>query len=413
MKSFNTNLRTFLWAFALALAVWVAAVTSGDPDEVRSLPSAVHLDVVGQATDMVVSTDFPQQVNIRLRAPSSVWDRILADPSSVKAVLDISGLSQGDHIVDIQVQVSERPVRIVSVSPAQITLTLEPLQTRSLPVDLNLAGQVAVGYQVGEAVMEPAEVVIAGAKSAVDRAASARITASLDGLRESIDENLPVQILDTDGELVTRLSISPQNVRVTMNIGQQGGYRDLAVKVVVRGQVASGYRLSNISVVPPVITVYSTDPAIVNALPGVVETRPLDIQNASDDVTKRLELNLPIDVSVVGEQTVLIQAGISPIQSSLTISDEAVQIMGLPSGMNAQILPGTVDVIISGPLPLLDTLTRQDIRVTVDVTGLSAGTHQLKPKVSILIADVEVESILPETVEVTLSAAGATPAPTP
>jgi YbbR domain-containing protein len=116
---------------------------------------------------------------------------------------------------------------------------------------------------------------------------------------------------------------------------------------------------------------------------------------------------------VVGEQTVLIQADISPIEGSLTISSELVQIMGLPSGMNAQILPATVDVIVSGPLPLLDTLTRQDIRVTVDVTGLPAGIHKIKPRVEILVADVVVASILPGTIEVTLSPAGSTPAPTP
>jgi YbbR domain-containing protein len=113
-----------------------------------------------------------------------------------------------------------------------------------------------------------------------------------------------------------------------------------------------------------------------------------------------------VGVSVVGEQTVLVQASISPIESSLTLSNEIVQVVGLPTGLTAQVLPATVDVIVSGPLPLLDTLTRQDIRVTVDLTGLTAGTHQLVPKVEILIADVQVESILPGTIEVTLVLTG-------
>ena len=199
---------------------------------------------------------------------------------------------------------------------------------------------------------------------------------------------------------------------------QRGGYRDLAVKVVVRGQVASGYRLTDISVFPPVVTVFSADPNVVATLPGVVETQPLDLQNANEDITTRLDLNLPEGVSVVGEQTVLIQAGISPIESSITLSNEVVQVTGLPEGLTAQVLPATVDVILSGPLPLLDTLTRQDIRVTVDLTGLTAGTHQLTPRVEILIADVVVESILPGTVEVTLAPSGTpyplpTPTPTP
>jgi YbbR domain-containing protein len=71
-----------------------------------------------------------------------------------------------------------------------------------------------------------------------------------------------------------------------------------------------------------------------------------------------------------------------------------------------------VDVIVSGPLPLLDTLTRQDVRVTVDLNGLTAGTHQIIAKVEVLISDVVVESILPNTIEVVISLIG-TPTITP
>lgn len=406
MQAFTRNLRTFLWAFMLALAVWIAAVTAADPDQVHPLASAVPLEIVGQSSNLVLSTDFPRQVNVTLRAPTSVWDKITANPSSVRAILDLSGLSDGEHTVNIQVQVSEQPVRIVSVTPARVALTLGLLDSRTLPVDLTLAGQPAVGYQAGDATLDPVSIVVAGAQSVVEKVAKARISLSLDGIRESIDESLPVEVLDANGEAVTGLSVSPQSVHVTLPVGQQGGYRDLAVKVVVRGQVASGYRLSNISVFPPVVTVYSSDPTVVSALPGVVETQPLDLQNASDDITIRLDLSLPVGVSVVGEQTVLIQAGISPIQSSLTMSNEAIQVVGLAAGLNAQVLPETVDVIVSGPLPLLDTLTRQDINVIVDLTGLPVGTHQLRPKVEVLISDVSVESILPSTIEVTITAAG-------
>jgi hypothetical protein len=52
---------------------------------------------------------------------------------------------------------------------------------------------------------------------------------------------------------------------------------------------------------------------------------------------------------------------------------------------------------------LLDTLTHQDVRITVDVTGLNEGTHQLTPSVQILISNLQVESILPGTVEVILA----------
>jgi YbbR domain-containing protein len=418
MRAFTTNLRTFLWALALALAVWIAAITASDPDEVRSLSSPVVVEVVGQDPGLVISSDYPKLVDVTLRAPSSTWERIDSNPNSVHAILDLSGLSSGPHSVDIKVQVSERPVRLMSVSPLTANLVLEPLATRNLTVNLSVAGQPAVGYQAGDAKLDPLTVVIAGAESKVEAVERARVSVSLEGIREKIDETLPIEILDKDGQVVEGLSVSPKEVKITLPITQQGGYRDLAVKVVVQGQVASGYRLTNLSVFPPVVTVYSTDSAVVQTLPGIVETQSLDLQNASEDITTRLELNLPPGVSVVGEQTVLIHAGISAIESSLTLSDEIVQVEGLPSGFSAQVLPATVDVIISGPLPLLDTLTRQDIRVTVDLSGLTAGTYQLVPKVEILIANVKVESILPGTVEVTLfplgtPSPGPTPSPTP
>ena len=59
-----------------------------------------------------------------------------------------------------------------------------------------------------------------------------------------------------------------------------------------------------------------------------------------------------------------------------------------------------MDVILSGPLPILNTLTRQDVHVVVDLSGLGPGAYQLTPTVQILASNVTVESLLPGTVEV-------------
>ena len=413
LRWIGQNYRTFLWALAMSVAVWIAAVTAADPDETHPFPAPIPIEIVGQDPGLVISADLPKEVEITLRAPHSVWEQLSANPQSVRAILDLSGLSAGEHTTNLQIQVSARPVRIVSAAPSSVTYMLEPLATRSLNVELSIKGQPAIGYQTGQAVMQPVKVVVSGAQSKVEAVKRARISVNLDGLRESLAQPYKVEIVDENNQPVKGLTVTPDSVKLTIPISQQGGYRDLAVKVVTRGQVASGYRLSNISVFPPIVTVYASDSNIVANLPGVVETQPLDLQQAKDDITTRLQLNLPAGVSIVGEQTVLIQAGISPIESSLTISGEKVELIGLPAGWSAQISPETIDVIVSGPLPLLDTLTRQDVRVTVDVTDLTEGNHQLTPKVEILISNVVVESILPGTVEVILTSTATTPTPKP
>lgn len=408
------NYRTFFWAFALAVAVWISSVTSADPDQTRTLPSPVPVEIIGQSSNLVFSQSIPKEIEVTLRAPLSVWTLIESDPKLVRAILDISGLSAGEHTLDLQIQVNARPVQIISATPKTLTFGLEPLITRNLDVDLRVSGEVAVGYQVGETTLEPVQVTVSGAQSQVQKVTRARVSIDLNRIRENFDQFVKVEALDERGQPVSGVTVSPETVHIVLPVTQQGGYRDVAIKVTTLGRVASGYRLTDISVSPPVVTIYSTDPEIVNSLPGVLETQPLDLQNAQDDITTRLRLSIPAGVSVIGEQTVLVQAGVSPIESSVTISSERIEIVGLGSDLNVQISPSNVDIILSGPLPLLETLTRQSIRVTADLTNLAAGTYQLSPKVEVLVANIVVESILPNTIEVALTPLNpSTPTPTP
>ena len=411
MRWIASNIRTLLLAFILGVSVWVSAVTAADPDEVRA-PIAVPLEIVGQDTALVITNEIPSVVEVTLRAPRSVWEQLTAQENPVRAILDLSNFSAGEHTREVQIQVSVRPTQIVLANPASVTVKLERLATQTLPIDLSLSGQPAVGYQAGDANIEPVQVILSGPESLVEQAARARILVSLDGARESIDQAIPVLVLDAQNASLEGITVQPESIHVTIPVSQQGGFRDVAVKVVVSGQVAAGYRLENISVFPPVITVFASDPELVNALPGVVETQPLDLQDAKENISTRLALILPENITIVGPQTVEVQVGISPIQTSLTLLNQIINIIGLPDGLTAQVSPQTVDVIISGPLPVLDALTPQDIIVTVDVAGLEAGTYQLTPIIEVLVENVVAESILPGTVEVVLSIPG-TPTPRP
>ena len=411
MRWLATNVRTILLAFILAVAVWISAVTAADPDEIRS-PIEVPLEIVGQDPSLVITSEIPATVKVTLRAPRSVWDRVTAQENSIRAILDISNLSAGEHKKDIQIQIAARPMQLVLSDPASVPLTLERLATRALPIDLSLSGQPAVGYQAGDPQTDATEVVISGPESRVERVQRARLLLSFSGTRESIDQALPVLALDAQNAVVEGVTVNPQSVHVTIPVSQQGGFRDVAVKVIVSGQVAAGYRLENISVFPPVITVFASDPQLVNALPGVIETETLNLQDAKEAISTRLALLLPENISIVGAQTVQVTVEVSPIQTSITLLNQPINVTGLGDGLAAQVSPQTVDVIISGPLPVLDALTPQDIIVNIDVTGLEAGTYQLTPTIKILVENVLVESILPGAIEVVLSIPGTgTPSP--
>lgn len=410
MRMLARNIRTFLLALVLGISVWVSAVSAADPNEVRVYPQQVDIEVIGKDPSLVLINEIPEKMQLSLRAPHSVWETLTTREDAVRAVLDLTGLSAGEHTMDIQVTVAMRPYQIVLENPSSVTVVLESLAARTLPISLSLSGQPAAGYQTGEPTRELSEVTISGPESLVQRATRARALVSLDGKRESLNESVPIQILDGENKPLNGLTINPETTHINVPISPQAGYRDVAVKVVVQGQVAAGYRLENIRVFPPVITVSSSDPELVNQLPGVVETQPLDLQDRKEDLTTRLALTLPENITIVGAQTVQVQVSISPIQTSLTLLNQPINVNGLAEGLAAQVFPQTVDVIVSGPLPVLDALTSKNITVSVDATGLEAGTYQLAPEVKVSVENVLVESILPGTVEVEISAAS-TPTP--
>ena len=403
LKNLSKNIPVLLLAFALAVAVWISAVTSTDPTQQRIYPRAVNVEVVGQDPGLVIISDIPKTVNVTLRAPESTWNKLINEAIPVNAVLDLSGLGAGEHSLDIQIQVGIRPVEIVTCSPCDITLDMEKLVSEEKSIRLVEIGELAVGYQAESPVWNQKTVVVSGPESAVQKVEEIRAELDLNNGDETISRAVSLLALDSDGLEVSNITLTPSRINVSMTITQRGGYRNVVVKVSPSGQVDSGFRVTNISVFPPTVTVFSEDPKLVDDLPGYVETEALDLTSARDDLDLRLQLDLPPGVSIVGEQTVAVQVGIAAIEGSITLSDMEIEIEGLSSFLTATISPEVVDVIISGPLPQLDTLTKNDFRVVVDMTGEEAGTYQRVPTVEFDIPDLRIESILPESVEILLT----------
>ena len=90
LRWLTTNLRTFLLAFVLALAVWVTAVTSANPDLTQAYPNPVPIEFIGQDPGLVMTGTVQRQVQVTLRAPRSIWDTLLSGETAIHAVVDLT-----------------------------------------------------------------------------------------------------------------------------------------------------------------------------------------------------------------------------------------------------------------------------------------------------------------------------------
>lgn len=401
-KDLVKNLPTLITAVLLALAVWILAVTNTDPVERRTYSRPVEIEVVGLDPSLVVTNEIPEQISLVLSAPASTWSSQLNATNAVRAIIDLAGIGEGTYDIPVRLQINARPVKIESFTPDIVNIRLEQLASKFFEIQLEYPSAPPIGYDAGVPQLNVQTATISGPASQVNRVVELHAILDISRATQNINREIPLIAVDENGLRVNGVSISPETVNVRVDITQLGGYRTIAVKVVTTGQIASSYRLT-LSYNPLVVTVFSTDVDLVNSLPGFVETQPVNLSGADDDLVVSVPLNLPSGVIVVGESTVRVSVTISPIEGSKTLTDLPAELVGNRPEYQYDISPELVDVILSGPLPDLDALRTGDVRVVLDLTEYLPGVYQVTPQVQIEVPGILVESILPAVIEVEIT----------
>jgi len=392
-----SNLGLILLSLAIAFLVWAVAVEQEDPTVEQLYPVPIPVSIPPAPEGMTLYGQSDVQARVIVRAPKSVMDSLQTE--DFHATVDLNGLEEGAHRLPIQVRVDRHPVRVVQVEPEAITLYLEPTSRITVPVSVRLEGNTALGYVPQSPTFTPLTTTVTGPASWVTQVVEAVVVVSVEGKRADIEGEFELQPLDERGNAVPYVRLAPDRAVVHVPIEKLSGFLEVAVTALLEGQVAPGYRISSISVDPPLVTVYGP-PDAIDQIPGYLQTVPLNLEGAKGDVEARLPLVVPEGVSLVGmdEPVVTVQVSVVPMEGSLTVQ-RRVEVRGMGPGITATVAPTSVEVILSGPVPLLDQLTDEDVRVMVDLFGLSPGIHSLEPEV-VVPPGVVKESIIPSSVQV-------------
>jgi YbbR domain-containing protein len=390
----------------IAILIWVVAVNDANPIQESMVDKPIPVLLKNLPPGMIIMEVGATTAQVTLRAPKAVWE--VLDDGMIHVSADLSNLGSGEYDLPITWEIDQATTRVTKITPTTVHVRLERSATRNLQLRLTPQGEPALGYEAGKPVAQASVISVTGPASLVDRVSEVLLAPTLTNQKADVNETLAPVAVDASGNPVTDVLLNPSLVKVVIPITQKLGFRDVAVRAVITGLVASGYRVVNITVSPLVVTVSSSDPEAVNALPGYVDTQALDISNAKEARTSRLSLNLPPGVTPVGEGSAFVQVTIAPIEDSQR-RPLTLQLHNLGVGLAAKPSPETVEVLISGPLPVLDSLTADAIIVSLDLQGLGIGTHQVAPRVTVLPEQLRVENILPSAVEVNITLA---PSPT-
>ena len=399
VRWFVSNVGLMILALVFAIAAWTLSTLEEDPIVEQIVPGRVVKLGENQLGDRVLVNPLPAVVTATLRGPRSAFQALQA--GEVRVEVDVADLQVGEYVIPLTPTLSTDKLRLVASTPVTALVAVDRLMQVQLPVRVSVIGSPAVGFRAGLPTVLPQMVTVTASQQVISSVASAISTVSVDGARSSVEQEARVSARNADGEAVPGAVVSPDQVSVRIPMEQLSNYRDLPVVVKWRGQPAEGYSVTDISVEPLIVTVFGPVDA-VQATKGFIETMEVLINESQADIDERVGLNVPPGVSLVNEnQSARVRIRIQPLLGSRTVTRKPI-LIGLTSTLTSTVSPESVDIVLNGPLPRLNNLTEDDVRVLVDVSGLPAGVTQLTPRV-IVPDGITAQSVLPATVQVELA----------
>jgi hypothetical protein len=168
----------------------------------------------------------------------------------------------------------------------------------------------------------------------------------------------------------------------------------------LEGDPAPGFVVGAVTSDPSTVEVLGPE----NRLPRVIEatTEPVSVEGATRPVQAVVTVGIADSTLQLREARtalVTVQIETGPLERAMT--DIAVQPMNLPDGLEATLVPELVDVVVRGALDIVESLARDQVIASVDLTGLGRGEHRLPVAVA-PVDGLEVVRAEPADVVVTI-----------
>jgi YbbR domain-containing protein len=394
------NVGRALLALLISLALYSVVAGEQNPSEVASFDLRAELD--NQPSGLVVINDSSSRaVTARIQGPRDAMASLR--PSSLRAYVDLAKSTPGADQYPVHIELPDPRLRVVDVTPSRLTVRLDQNVDRMVPVRLNRVGNVPFGYEAGDPEIDPTTVTVSGPASAVRNVDAMVIEFRLDGVTSTVDGRYAGTAVDASGQPVASdgpaIRVNPAQIRVRIPVEQQLSYKTVGVQPTISGSVQSGYVIEGVTTEPSAVTIVGAPQALASA--NYAQTEPIDATDASATFARQVSVIVPEGVSVVGEGEVRVTVRIAPLSLSQSVSAVPVP-ENVSSGLQVGSALPSVQIILQGPPSALRGIQPSDVRVTVNLAGRGAGTHQVAVDVA-APPGITAQSINPSVVSVTLT----------
>jgi YbbR-like protein len=235
-QAVTRNVGLKLLSLLIAFGLW-SFVNFGERDTEESLK--VPLELRNIPAHLMITSPRIDFIDLRVTGPRTLLGRI--DRNRLSMGLDLGGVRAGPAVFRVGAESLNLPrgVKVVRLNPAQVTLELERVAHKSVPVHLRLVGKPPPELQVADTKVSPETVQVMGPASDVEEVHAAN-TEALDiskATAGTIERELP---LDSLGDY---LAFSASRIAAQVRIEEVSTTREFKRVPIEVKNTTAGFRV--------------------------------------------------------------------------------------------------------------------------------------------------------------------------
>ena len=396
MRDKNTKSRIgmkilyIIFSIVASIALWVYVSYAEDLDKsitVSNIPIHYINEESLTAKNLIMTTVSNKTVTLKFTGKRDVLAKLTN--TTVSAAVDLSDISSNTkgyyqlrYTVNYPTNVSSNSVTLSSASTDSITVIVDNLVSKSVPLEGGNDVKVADGYQAKQMEFSPDAITVTGPEATVSQVDHAWVFLRGDNISTTLEEKMQVTLMDDSDNTILPdgLTLSTGTVLVRLPIVMVKEV-PLAVNFIYGNSAKAANVKYTIS--PEKISI-SGAPDILAKIDSIT-LGTINLTEFSASTTATYNIVLPTGVtSVSGETKASVTVLITGLATSkVTATDIAVS--NAASGYTATLITQSLDVTLRGPSEDLAKVTADDLTVTADLSaiGTSTGTFSVTATVAV------------------------------
>lgn len=385
-KIFASRIFYIIFSILASVTIWLYVAYVENPDVSINI-KGIKVEYINKdfMTDrQLVITDInADTVTLRFLGKRNTVSQLTNKNMSVNVDLSevkTTGVFMLPYNVVYPIDVNPASLTITSRSYDYITVTVDKLEKKDVPVRGTYDGSVASGYQAEPIEINPAAITVSGPQEVLDNISYAWVIVQRDNISKTYEDSLPFTLMDVNGHEVVsdQLTFSQNTIHVVIPVVM---IKD--VSLTVNLTPGAGADSTNaISVISPSSISVSGDAETLNNLNQIV-LGTIDLSQFLNATTVTLPIVLPNNTSnLTGLTEATVTVNITGLES-VHLSADNIQVTNVTPGYTATIVTKSLDIILRGKTEDLSKVAPSNIRIVADLTELGAttGTYTVLAKV--------------------------------